>query len=221
MTKQTLPNDMSEHEHHVHETEYDFFVHRQCRTCGSNTIEIIIPDEVDPSTITLLQFFSKSMLIHTKDRLHEVKIDPDEPYVKIWPNIDEIERMNPEEQARVTRLMRSGQPYYPRPAEIELMDPEEQKRVRGTIERGEPYRPIVSPELKEVTEAEGQWWFAVKEALRRHTDHDGKMICPICGEEMTALRRPRRMTFAGWEEACIQVNCERCGEGGEIQEKVN
>jgi len=65
-------------------------------------------------------------------------------------------------------------------------------------------------------EQEAGWFGAVAVALREHKDANGKMSCPICGNEMEALRRPRRQTFAGWEDACIQVHCETCLCAGEF-----
>ena len=70
-------------------------------------------------------------------------------------------------------------------------------------------------EMDRFLEFEGRFWKAVEEALSRHADHDGRMTCPICGEEMDAVRRGPRLTFAGWEDACIQVQCDICELGGE------
>jgi hypothetical protein len=70
----------------------------------------------------------------------------------------------------------------------------------------------------ELMEEEGRFYAAVRLALDRHEDDPatGTMSCPICGNVMDALRRGRRWTGFWWEEACIQVQCDPCGFGGEI-----
>lgn len=41
------------------------------------------------------------------------------------------------------------------------------------------------------------------------------MPCPLCQRNIEIIKRGRRLTFAGWEDACIQYMCEDCGFGGE------
>jgi hypothetical protein len=71
--------------------------------------------------------------------------------------------------------------------------------------------------VRDVEDQEAQWHTAVQDAYGRHEDDEntGTMQCPHCNETMSVVRRSRRMTFAGWEPACIQVECTNCGFGGE------
>lgn len=65
---------------------------------------------------------------------------------------------------------------------------------------------------------EDRWFSAVKARLRFKGDTTSwTMRCPICNQAMFACRRAHRITFAGPEPACIQVQCDHCGLGGEIE----
>jgi hypothetical protein len=43
----------------------------------------------------------------------------------------------------------------------------------------------------------------------------GVRSCPFCQHQIEIVERSRRLTFAGWEEPCIQYHCDTCGFGGE------
>ena len=70
--------------------------------------------------------------------------------------------------------------------------------------------PSASLELFE-DEQEVIWWDAAIAAVNDDLD---EAPCPLCGGTIKLLHRPKRMTFAGEEPACVQVECETgCGAG--------
>lgn len=50
--------------------------------------------------------------------------------------------------------------------------------------------------------------------LKRNGD---TAICPTCSGVMEFAERDDRMTFGGFEPACVQIQCDGCGIGGEIK----
>lgn len=70
----------------------------------------------------------------------------------------------------------------------------------------------------EPTIDEARWFDAVEKRLQFGGDNKttSTMRCPVCEQEMSACRRSKRLTFGGWEPACIQVQCDACGLGGEL-----
>jgi hypothetical protein len=66
---------------------------------------------------------------------------------------------------------------------------------------------------------EAAWYKRLKDAIRAGTLQrfpEDTAICPTCNKLMDFVDRGDRMTFAGPEPACSQVQCDHCGFGVEI-----